>query len=203
MAKLEFCISSVDDTVIKSALVHQIEFCSSLDVGGLTPNLEEAKILRSQVSIPVKIMIRHRAGNFVYNEDDIKTIYQLALNYTKEGFNRLVFGATHQDGRLNMEQIINFCKTVFPAKVCIHKAIDESPQILEDLKSLCEIENITEVLTSGGKPTAWEGRNILNQMVETCGGKIDIIAAGSIRHFNLAQHMEVINTPIFHGRMIV
>jgi copper homeostasis protein len=203
MIKLELCTSSVEDGIIKSTLVDQIEFCANLEVGGLTPDLADAKRLRSKVGIPIKIMIRHRGGDFIFDASEQHLLLSQARQFLDEGFDRLVFGATHQDGRLNITQILEFCMEVFPAKVCIHKAIDESPQIMEDLGALLQIENIDEVLTSGGKLTAWEGKEVLNKMVNISSHKISIIAAGSIRHHNLIDHKKAINTPIFHGRLIV
>jgi copper homeostasis protein len=201
--KIELCTESVAEAIDKATIVDQIEFCSNLDQAGLSPALQDAQLLRSKVNVPIKIMIRQRSGDFVYSRDEMKAMIQEARSFMDLGFDRFVFGASHIDRRLNIFQINEFCKAVFPSQVCIHKAIDESPEIIEDLRAMLNIDNIFEVLTSGGNATAWEGREIINKMVEIANEKIDIIAAGSIRHYNLVQHQEAINASIFHGRQIV
>jgi copper homeostasis protein len=200
---IELCSQNINDAISKSKFVHQIEFCSQLSLDGLSPALDDVIKLSNQVAIPIKVMIRHRSGDFIYNSEDFNVLLSIANNFISNGFNRLVFGASLPDGRLDLSLIKEFCNEVYPSKVCIHKAIDISPNIFEDFKGLLSIENINEVLTSGGKSTALEGCEVINKMVNLAGQKCKVIAAGSIRQYNLADHISRITAPIFHGRLIV
>jgi len=51
----------------------RIELCSALDVGGLTPSVGLLRLIRSRLNreIPINCLIRPRAGDFCYEEDDI------------------------------------------------------------------------------------------------------------------------------------
>jgi copper homeostasis protein len=58
----------------------QIELCADLANDGLTPDYDLIKEVKSKVKIPVKVMIRPRAGNFVYTIREINKMIQIPDN---------------------------------------------------------------------------------------------------------------------------
>lgn len=88
-------------------------------------------------------------------------------------------------------------------KIVIHKAVDQTPDIIVALKKLLKIDGITGVLTSGGKPTAKEGKVVLKNMVSIAKNRLSIIAAGSITYENVLELHKYINSGYYHGRRIV
>ena len=48
----------------------RIELCSDLSVGGLAPEAALLRALRQQIQIPIFVMIRPRAGDFVYSSSE-------------------------------------------------------------------------------------------------------------------------------------
>ncbi len=200
--KLELCTESVEDAIRLSNKVDQIEFCSDLQNDGLTPDYNDVKLLLSKLSIPLKVMVRNREGNFIYSEDDFLEMCSTALKFKDLGVDRFVFGALHNN-RLDIDQIKRFSKVVYPGLVCVHKAIDLSEDILEDVKLLLDIENVNEILSSGSKNTAMEGLAILKQMILIAKDKIDIICAGKITVYNLKTVALETKAKIFHGKKIV
>jgi copper homeostasis protein len=85
--------------------------------------------------------------------------------------------------------------------VTFHKAIDETPDPVKSMQLLSET-GITRVLTSGGKKTAREGAEIINQMQHSAD-HIKVIAAGKITSSNLIELSKLIHTDEFHGKKIV
>ncbi len=64
----EACVESLEQAFIAEKNgADRIELCTDLDVEGLTPSRELILSVKSQLNIPVHVMIRPRAGDFVYN----------------------------------------------------------------------------------------------------------------------------------------
>ena len=47
--------------------VHRIELCSNLNEGGLTPSAAQIEMTVDVSDLPVYVMLRPRAGDFIYN----------------------------------------------------------------------------------------------------------------------------------------
>lgn len=197
--RLEWC---TDDAIAALPLFHtvdQVEWCSRLDLDGLTPDFTLAQQLIIQSPVPVKVMLRNRAGDFCYNKNEIDAIIETGLKFRDLGYDRFVFGAIRQ-GRLDVEAIVKVANALAPAQICIHKAIDVSSDILGDISLLNEIKGINEVLTSGGAPTALEGAEMLKNMHSLVKKEISIVGAGKITRENVALHHEILGLKVYHGK---
>ena len=53
----------------------RIEICSNLELDGLTPSREIVHKLIETLNIPIKVMIRPKAGDFCYNRQEIKEMF--------------------------------------------------------------------------------------------------------------------------------
>jgi copper homeostasis protein len=203
----EACVETVEEAVIAANNgAHQLELCSHLAQDGLTPSdiliLETIKA----VKIPVKVMIRSRAGNFIYSKDEVDHMIADILRlkaYKIEGF---VFGAVLEDEnetKLDIGTIYQLCKAAFPVPVTIHKAIDSCTHLNDEVKKLMIISNVKYILTSGGAKTAVEGLIHLKSMQSTAGSYIKIIAAGKVTPENLPYLIEKTGLQYYHGRKIL
>jgi copper homeostasis protein len=205
--KIEVCIENIQQGANAVLLgADQLELCANLELDGLTPDLQTAIQLRDMIEevIPIKIMIRSRANDFIYTEGDIDEMINQIKQYQEHGFDRFVFGALTQKKSLDLKSIGKISKAVGDnGALCIHKAIDECADIITALHSLDQFENINEVLTSGGKATAIEGAYIIHEMIEQAPYGIDIIGAGKITKENIEKVNEIIGGPTYHGRRIL
>ena len=69
----EACVQTLDEALIAQQNgADRIELCSRLDLDGLTPSRDLIRSVKSKLTIPIKVMIRPRAGNFVYNNQEIE-----------------------------------------------------------------------------------------------------------------------------------
>ncbi len=130
--RLEWCIDDAITSLPHFDQVDQVEWCSRLDLDGLTPDFTLAQQVITQSPVPVKVMLRNRAGDFVYGEKELDDIIETGLKFRELGYNRFVFGAIRH-GRLDLEAITKVMYALAPAHICIHKAIDVSTDILADL----------------------------------------------------------------------
>lgn len=200
--RLEWCIDDAITSLPHFDQVDQVEWCSRLDLDGLTPDFTLAQQVITQSPVPVKVMLRNRAGDFVYGEKELDDIIETGLKFRELGYNRFVFGAIRH-GRLDLEAITKVMYALAPAYICIHKAIDVSTDILADLVLLGEIKGINEILTSGGAATAMEGIEMMKAMYKEVPKGIDIIGAGKITRENVALHHEILGLKAYHGKRMV
>ena len=200
----EACVESLDDAIAAEKRgANRIELCSALDQDGLTPSPELTLKCLQHLTIPVMAMVRPRGGNFVYAEDEI-LLMEAEIEYFKgSGVAGVVFGLLTNDGAIDVKNTRRLAKLASPLEVTFHKAIDYSDDILNSFQELNTIEGITRVLTSGGMDTAWNGRNILKQMQDIPGRRIEIIAAGKVLPANRLQIAEFTGVSELHGQRIV
>jgi copper homeostasis protein len=53
---------------------HRIELCANLAEGGTTPSLDLLRTAKSQLLIPIFVLVRPRAGDFVYTDVEHRTM---------------------------------------------------------------------------------------------------------------------------------
>src|SRR5690349_11767127 len=46
----------------------RVELCAALELGGITPSYAEIATARDRLAIPLYVLIRPRAGDFLYND---------------------------------------------------------------------------------------------------------------------------------------
>ena len=70
---LEACVESCDEAILAEKNgANRLELCSHLDLDGLTPDFDLTKQVLEKVNIPVKVMVRPRAGDFVYTDMELQ-----------------------------------------------------------------------------------------------------------------------------------
>ncbi len=200
----EACVDSLENAVKAEACgAERIELCSHLEADGLTPGESLLDQVMKKLSIPVHAMARPRAGNFVYSPQETALILRDIDMLKSKGVAGVVIGMLDGAGNIDIATTKQVAAYAAPLKVTFHKAIDETSDILEALRQLLRIPEITGILTSGGKPTAIEGAGTLREMVEIAGEKIEIIGAGKITLENLDWLHQQIGARAYHGKKIV
>jgi copper homeostasis protein len=184
-AILEIC---VDGTAgLESARVggaDRIELCSALALGGLTPSAGLMAIVR-QRPLPCHAMIRPRGGDFVYDEGDVVQMERDIAQAAEAGLAGVVFGAT-RDGTLDTAVLTRLidCAASHKLSTTLHRAID----VVRDPVAAIDVAvalGFDRVLSSGGAPTAIEGRDTLRAMHERAGGRVAVMAGSGITAENV------------------
>jgi len=200
----EACVETLEDALTAEKRgANRIELCSALDQDGLTPSNELTLQCLQHLSIPIMAMVRPRAAGFVYSETEIRQMEAEIEFFKQVGIEGVVFGLLTEEGAIDIENTIRLAKLAYPLKVTFHKAIDYTADVLKSFQELNQIEGISSVLTSGGMDTAWNGRNVLRQMLELRERRIEIIAAGKVLPENREQIAELAGVQELHGKRIV
>ena len=176
---LEIC---VDDAAGLAAAISggadRIELCSSLALGGLTPTLG-LMALAATSPIPVYAMIRPRAGDFVFSQDDVATMQTDIDAARSAGLSGVVLGATHPDGRLDTAILERLVTRASGLGLTLHRAFDLAPDFPAAIDTAIDL-GFERILTSGGAPRAIDGRDALRTIIAHAAGRIAIMAGSGI-----------------------
>jgi copper homeostasis protein len=201
---IECCVESHSEALIAEKRgADQLELCSDLANDGLTPDTVLAEKILETISIPLKVMIRHRKGDFFYDMSDISIIRNQINSMKLIGIKHIVFGSLTHLNRINLEQIKMVSEWAYPMNVTYHKAIDLSENFFEDAELLLQFKNVKSLLTSGQSPTAEKGYLTLKRLLADFGKNIKIISAGRITDKNLNKIHNMIRGRYYHGRKIL
>ena len=200
----EACVESTDQAVnAERNGANRIELCKNLDLDGLTPEVNVIQSTMKSVNIPVKVMIRPRPGNFIYSHNEIKSMEQDIDLCKSLNVPEVVIGILTSRGNIDTIIAKRLASRAYPMAITFHKAIDQTQDILYELDQLSKIQEISSILTSGGKKTAHKGQNMLREIIDQYGKRFTIIAAGSVTHENFDEIHGLINAREYHGKNLI
>jgi copper homeostasis protein len=157
----------------------RIELITGISEGGLTPSLGLIEEVRAAVSIPVRVMVRPHARSFIYDDSDIAVMRRDIRHIAAVGGLSIVMGMLRPDGRIDEKALEVLLEEAAGLPVTFHRAFDEVADQLEALEVLLRYPQITDILTSGGRPTAPEGAERLAVLERLTSGQPLSILAGS------------------------
>ena len=200
----EACVESFEDAVnAEKNGADGIEICSNLDLDGLTPSRELVYKLINTLNIPIKVMIRPKAGDFCYNRQEIKEMFDEIAYFRYLGVYGVVLGVLNDNNTVDINLTNKFVNTAGELEVTFHKAIDSCDSILEELRMIIKNTRISSILTSGGFSDAFAGHEIIKEMIKIAGKNISIIVAGSVTSDNILSLHKLIEGNKYHGKRIV
>ena len=201
---IECCVESYDEArLAEKKGANQIEVCSDLKNDGLTPDFKLVEKIINNISIPIKVMIRPRIGNFYYSNSEMLTIRDQITNFKSIGIDHIVFGVLDKNNIVNMDHVKKISDWSAPIKITFHKAIDASIEFFGDIEALVKSKRIDSLLTSGRSRTAETGSNIIKKVINNYGREIKVISAGKITNKNLNAIHKKIGGTYYHGRKIL
>ena len=181
---LEIACGSISDAIIASTGADRLELCSALELGGLTPSVGTALEVDEAVMVPFVVMIRPRAGDFVWTADELAVMERDAGLLLDAGAQGIVFGCLTKDRDVDVAACRRLIDVAGHAETVFHRGFDEARASFQALDTLMDL-GITRVLTSGGAPTALEGVGRIRALVERAAGRIEILPGGGIREHNV------------------
>lgn len=176
--------TAADAAAAERAGAHRLELCVGLEAGGVTPPADLIGAVVHQVSIPVFVMIRPRAGDFVFSETEFAAALRDVDVARQHGARGIVTGILHGDGRIDLERTRRIVARAGDLPVTFHRAFDavpDQPVALEQIISA----GVRRVLTSGAAPAALEGADRIAALVRQAGGRLTVLAGGGVRAHNV------------------
>lgn len=187
---LEICCASYTSALdAQSGGADRIELCMALESDGLTPSAGMLIKTRQALHIPVFVLIRPRAGNFCYSEEEMEVMLEDIAQAKTLGADGIVCGALQADGQLHYEQTARLLEASHPLPFTFHRAFDVCTAPLEAIDQLAAL-GVSRILTSGGAPNAPAGAENLRGYINYADQRLHIMAGGGIRPDNLAALLQ-------------
>ena len=199
MALIEICVDSLESAQAAVAGgADRLELCSALSTGGLTPSLGFVRAVRSQTDVPLHVMIRPRAGDFLYSAGELAIMREDIALAREAGVEGVVFGLLTEAGLIDEAATRELVQWASPLQVTFHRAFDLVPALGLALASLIR-SGVHRVLTSGGARTAIEGQPVLAELVRAAGGRIIVVPGGRVHAENIGELVRSTGAHEFHA----
>lgn len=178
---LEVCVDSFASA--KAAAeggADRLELCSALAVGGLSPYGELLQQIKAVCALPVRCLMRPRAGDFLYSAEEIELLCEQIRHLRAAGADGFVLGALTPDGALDEDAMQKLLDACAGQPVTLHRCIDVA-QDPEQVYRTAAALGVDTVLTSGAAASCLEGMDMLARLLalrEEIGGPEVLIGAG-------------------------
>lgn len=192
------CDSLATARAAQAAGAGRIELCGSGD-GGTTPSHGLVARAREALHVPLAVMIRPRAGNFVYAPHEIEVMHADIVTARALGADAVVLGVLHDNGTIDEVLLRALLAVARPLRVTFHRAFDRTPDAHAALDRLVAL-GVDTVLTSGHATTARDGIATLRELHRRAGERLTIMACGGIRATNVREVVELTGVREVHAR---
>jgi copper homeostasis protein len=184
---LEVAVASVEDALAaQEGGADRLELNTALALGGLTPSLGLLMEVKAAVTLPVMVMIRPRSGGFAYSQADFQVMRRDADLALQHGADGLVFGILTEDGQVDTERCRQLLSQLGSCPAIFHRAFDVTPEPFLALEQLQEL-GFRRIMTSGQEEIAYNGAALIAALLQRAAGRIEILPAGGINRFTLAD----------------
>jgi copper homeostasis protein len=181
-----------------SAGCDRIELCDNYSEGGITVSHEILRTIRKQISTPIFPIIRPRGGNFFYTDEEFKRMKKDISLCKQLNFEGVVLGILNKNKTVDIERTTQLVELAYPLQATFHRAFDETANAFQALEHIISC-GCKRILTSGQKPNAVEGIELLKQLSQQSNDRITIVAGGGIRSENIAEIAGNTGISAFHS----
>jgi copper homeostasis protein len=196
-------IATSDFSTTKSAVeggADRIELCANLTEGGITPSHGHLKRCREAFDVLLYPIIRPRGGDFLYTKDEYETMVTDVKLCKQLGCDGIVIGLLNMDGTIDFARTSELIELAYPMGVTFHRAFDRCVDPFAAMEELIEI-GCERILTSGQKPTAQEGVELITKLNKAADGRIIIMPGSGVRKENIKSLAEKTGCTEFHSSL--
>ena len=130
MKLLEVCVDSLASArAAKQGGADRLEFCSALAVGGLTPYADLLRQIKAELDLPVRCLMRPRAGDFLYTRDELELLCRQIETLRSAGADGFVIGALTPEGALDLSAMRTLLDACGGVKDGTYKLIAGGPMM--------------------------------------------------------------------------
>ena len=184
---LEIAVFNIQSAIMAAqAGANRIELCENPLDGGTTPSYGTLKTVREKIVIPVFPIVRPRGGDFLYNDDEFEIMQKDILLCKSLGFEGIVTGLLNADATVDIKRTTALTALAYPMDVTFHRAFDRATDPLQALEAVINC-GCQRILTSGQVPNAFDGKELIKQLIQQADERIIIMPGSGIRSNNIAE----------------
>lgn len=196
--KIEVCVDSVAGALAaEQGGADRLELCSALGEGGLTPSAGLLERVRERVRLTLAVMIRPRAGDFLYSDDEFDVMRRDLVLAKRLGADMIVLGLLTAAGDVDVPRTRELVALARPLPVTFHRAFDMVRDPHAALDNLIAL-GVERVLTSGLERSALEGLDLIAELVRRAAGRIIVVPGGGVSERNVAKILAASSAVEFH-----
>lgn len=183
---LEICANSSESAQIAQASgASRVELCQNLELGGTTPSYGLIKRTREQLSIGVHVLIRPRAGDFLYTEAEFEEMKADILQCKALNCDGVVIGVLNAQGEVDLARNGELVALAEPMTCVFHRAFDRCADPYKSMEDIIAL-GFSRILTSGQRNTAEQGQQLIQALITKAAGRIDIMPGAGVEAANIA-----------------
>ena len=163
---LEVCVDSLASA--RAAIAggaDRLELCSALAVGGLTPYGALLSQIRRESDIPIRCLMRPRAGDFLYAPEEIDMMAAQIRALRDAGASGFVIGCLNAEGDLDMQAMQPLVEAAQGCGLTLHRCIDVSRDPCKTFLD-AKLLGIDTVLTSGAAANCRNGMETIEKLLQ-------------------------------------
>lgn len=164
----------------------RLELCQGLELGGLTPSVGLLEAVKAAVRIPVFVLIRPRAGDFLYDRGEFGIMLRDTLQLRAAGADGIVSGALTADGALDSGRLRELRLATGAAPFTCHRAFDLCADARRAIDTLVDV-GVPRVLTSGQAGSALAGGAAIRALVQHAADRLMVMAGAGVRDTNVRE----------------
>lgn len=176
----------------------RVELCAALELGGLTPSHAQIAMARERLRIPLYVLIRPRAGDFLYGDLECEGMLRDIEACVALGCDGVVLGVLDRAGAVDQPRCRSLMVAAGRCGVTFHRAFDmtrDPAQALEAVIALgCE-----RVLTSGAQVSAFDGAATIRRLLAQAAGRVVVMPGAGIDAQNIAALARATGANEFHA----
>ncbi|MFM0321243.1 copper homeostasis protein CutC [Caballeronia glebae] len=180
MTLLEVIATTVADArAAERGGANRLELITAIGEGGLTPSIGLIESVIEAVAIPVNVIVRPHSRSFVYDADDYAVMLRDVRAISKTRANAIVVGMLRADGSVDTDGLARVIEVADGLQLTFHRAFDEARDLLVAFDTLLQFDAVTNVLTSGGKPSVLDAEGAIATLVGKAAGTRCTVLAGA------------------------
>jgi copper homeostasis protein len=177
---LEVIATTVADARLAvQAGADRLELITAMGEGGLTPSVGMIEAVTAAVACPVNVIVRPHSRSFVFDADGYTVMLRDVHAAKAAGANAVVIGMLTPDGEIDVEGLARVVDAVDGLPITFHRAFDEVRDQRRALDTLLRFPTVTNVLTSGGKPSVLQAEATIRELVAQAAGSHCTVLAGA------------------------
>ena len=199
---LEICVtSSAFAVAAERAGADRIELCSELECGGVTPGIRLMEAARTRVRIPIHVLIRPRAGDFVYSAREFLAMCTAIQTAKKLKMDGIVVVVLDRKSRIDVDRTRELLEVAHPLPVTFHRAFDQTRSLEDSLEAVIETGAV-RLLTSGGRAKATNALSTVARLVKLAGDRLSVMPGSGITPANVGQVIRATSAREVHGSLL-
>ena len=196
-------IATSDYLTTKSAVeggADRIELCANLAEGGVTPSYGLIMQCREEFETLLYPIIRPRGGDFLYTDAEFEIMLHDVKLCKQLGCDGIVTGLLNSDGSIDLKRTRTLVDAAYPMGVTFHRAFDRCLDPFLAMEQLIDA-GCERILTSGQKPAAPDGIELIKELNEKADHRIIIMPGSGVRADNIKMLAEKTGCTEFHSSL--